>query len=148
MQFWTWPKTTSVGGVKDVFTKSRNDSNRKAHTVKMQASEIISLIPVLTFFLQTVVFPRATDADKAAILALVALADVLDFLQAAPHGCLNSNKLTQAIERFLALFRDAFGVKRMHPKYHMLLHLPQCLARLGFFTVSYTHLTLPTKRIV
>ena len=130
IQKWTWPKFPSGSNPPDVFNPKRVENFRKAakgketvrRTVKMQASEALAVMPILSFFTAMIVLPsasRATDAAKV----LLALAAVMECLTTIPYGDVEPDDLKRVIEDFLQKLITVFGYGTMTHKFHGLLHL-------------------------
>ena len=97
MARWTWPRRIHTA-VASLFEPKRETSNKKAHTFKAQASELLSLVPVLAFFIAFVALPSGIcDLQCKAFLAA---ADVLDMLLVANMGHTSPADLAFAIGLF------------------------------------------------
>ena len=99
--------------------------NLKFMTFKCTASEGLPLYPIFAFFLQAVVTPAGCCLKECT--AFVLLADVLDCIQAVPHGCITSALLKQSIHEFLQACLDCKWEGNMHSKFHWLIHFPRHL---------------------
>ena len=136
---WNYPRSISSGqNPSSIFKSKRVTSDKKARTVKCQASEAIMVLPVLALFVQLSILPAATGVLRGACLTLLALANVLDLLTLTPRGCVDPCELQDAIERFLALCKDHFPLV-MVKKFHSLLHLPHRLQELGMLLTCWVH---------
>ena len=81
---WDWPGRIYSNQLPDIFAESRKDKHRKAHHIKCQASDMLSLVPVLAMFVLKILLPRKTC--DAACFAFVALANVVEFIWFAARG--------------------------------------------------------------
>ena len=127
---WEWPaRVGSCTSLSDVFSSTRRNSSKQGGHIKCQASDLLSLYPVVAVFVMTVLVPTGVCAEACS--ALLALSDVLDFITAVPRTKIEPRILLEAVERFLALFASVWGWDKFIPKMHWLLHLPGVLQRCG-----------------
>ena len=103
MDAWQLPANRHEN-LKFMFTSKRKTANKQANTFKCTASVGLTLYPIFAFFLQAVVIPAGCCLEECA--AFVLLADVLDCIQAVPHGCITSALLKQSIHEFLQACLD------------------------------------------
>jgi hypothetical protein len=134
---WRFPANVANSSLKDLFAKKRKDSNNKAGTFKCSASEGLGVYPILAFFVQAVVLPAGLCSKECR--AFLALADVLDLLQAVPRSLTTPAQLRAAIAGFLRASMDAGWEEHMQPKFHWLIHLPKHLARFGILPTCWVH---------
>ena len=125
---WIWPGRLHSNSLPDIFADARKDNHRKAHHVKCQASDMLSMLPVLAIFTTQVLMQLGNRLQCTAFLALVW---VVDLIMASSRITVSPQQLLNAVENFLELFKDAFGVEWMSPKFHWLLHLPGVLRKNG-----------------
>ena len=126
---WQWPSRLHGANLAEIFSDSRRDKHRSASHIKCQASDLLSLTPVLSLFVQKVLLP--TNLCNAECLAFLALADVVDIIISSSRNNVKAETLLAQVHRFLHNFVIAFGMMSMIPKCHWLLHLPECLLRFG-----------------
>ena len=126
---WAWPGRLYTHKLHDIFLPGNKDKHRKAKHIKCQASDMPSLFPVLAMFVQTVLLKF--NLCNEACLAFLALADIVDFLWASAKGTLDPAQLDAAVEKFLLMFANAFGVEWMTPKFHWMLHFGDHYRRLA-----------------
>ena len=135
---WNLPKRLgSALALSTIFSAKRETSDRKAKTFKCQASDGLSVTPIIAFFLQHVMM-RAGFAI-AACTAFLHLADIADLLLAASTGKVTPALLRDAIKRFLDACIAAGWRAHMHPKFHWLIHLPTYLYRWGTLLSCFVH---------
>ena len=135
---WNLPKRLgSALALSTIFSAKRETFDRKAKTFKCQASDGLSVTPIIAFFLQHVMM-RAGIA-VAACTAFLHLADIADLLLAASTGKVTPALLRDAIKRFLDACIAAGWRAHMHPKFHWLIHLPMYLHRWGTLLSCFVH---------
>ena len=108
---WVLPRSKSQNLAR-LFTAKRKEANKSAETFKCTASEALALYPIFTCLLANVVQPLGICCME--ITACIHLRDVLELLQAVPHGVTTPQGLRTAVEGFLCSARDA-GVARGFP---------------------------------
>ena len=99
--------------------KKRIEPHRKAGRLKAQASEILSLAPVLQYFCRTIgVEAPCQEACKA----FLSQCHFLELLQSIPYGQVSGPSLDRAAEECHRLFDEAgwtaFKIKKFHWVYH------------------------------
>jgi hypothetical protein len=120
---WSWPNRLMSGAhLAGIFDDSRKEKHRKAKHIKCQASDGLSLVVVTAAFVQKVLM-KLTLACTIECKAFLALVHVIELIVAAARATVAPEKLLAAVEHFLKLFRDAWGIHWMTPKFHWLLHL-------------------------
>ena len=77
---WKWPKRISAGSIAEIFSADRADKHRKAQHIKCQASDLLSIVPVLAHFTKTVLLQSADVDDKQMCAAFLALALVVELM--------------------------------------------------------------------
>lgn len=125
---WILPRSKSQNLAR-LFTAKRKEANKSAETFKCTASEALALYPIFTCLLVNVLQPL--EICSMEIAACIHLRDVLELLQAVPHGVTTPARLRTAVEGFLCSARDAGWEQGFHPKFHWILHLPRHLAKFG-----------------
>ena len=130
---WFWPKGQQNPA--SILTPKRVTAYKKVKKIKCQASELISILPVIALFIQLAVIPAGVAVD--ACMVLLCLADVLDLLMATPRGNVNPKTLQDAVEKFLDKFKETFGTKPMITKFHSMLHFALELDRFGMLLTCW-----------
>ena len=134
---FNWPSRVKSSRLDTPFDPSRREGNRKAGHFKCQASDMLSLYPVLAVYTTKLILPHAgCDAEA---LTFIALCDLMDLLTSVARGVVTPSALCRKVERFLDLFSDTFGVTSMHTKYHWLLHYALHLERYGTLVSCFVH---------
>ena len=128
---WQWPRRIHGAHLPAIFSASRRDKHRSAKHIKCQASDLLSLTPVLALFVQQVLLSLHTDCDHQC-LAFLALADIVDIIVSTSRNDVPPEQLLARVHLFLEEFVKAFGYEMQVPKFHWLLHLAEILGRLGF----------------
>lgn len=117
---WRWPhRLGSTYKIHEVFDKKRRKGNVEAGYTRCQASEALSIYPVVACFVRCVARPAGTCTDQCE--AFLALTDVIAMLQSLPHGCTSAAMVRNAVHRFLALLVIGFDCD-IWPKAHWMLH--------------------------
>ena len=86
-----------------IFSDDKKDSHRKANHIKCQASDMLSLCPVLAMFVQTVLLKIAAGLEicKPACDAFAVMADIVELLWFSARYGLTPAQLDTAAEKFL-----------------------------------------------
>ena len=95
------------------------------------ASEGLTLFPVLARWATVVVLKEGECTD--AVVAFIALCEVLDMLVSVKRGNIAPNALQRAILRHLRLHQIAYGTEVWKVKHHYAMHF-------GFFLRISEHL--------
>ena len=127
LQVWEWPGRLHCSHLHEIFSDKRSIKHRKAKHIKCQASDMLSLMGALAMFAYQTLLPK--NLCNAACDAFLALADVVDFIVVSARSHLDPTKLDDAVEKFLDMFVDAFGIEWVIPKFHWLLHFGDHLKR-------------------
>ena len=130
LMHWTWPDNAKVTAtyMASIFSTERTKSNRKAKHIKCSASDCLNLMAPLNAFVHEVLLNL--DACKAECNVFLQLLKVIELVKATSKKHVEPAILLAEIEDFLSEFYKTFGVERTTPKFHWLLHLPECLARM------------------
>lgn len=125
----------------EVLKPKRIETYKKAKRIKCQASEIVSLLPLVAIYLATLVLPNAgADTDVAkACRVVITLNAVVELLMTAPRGVVEPSQLLAAVEEFLELYRQAFGTATMVSKFHSMLHFADELDRFKTMLTCWVH---------
>ena len=132
-----WPARLHRSTLVDAFSDKGRTSSRKAKHLKCQASDGLSLVGPLAFFIGFAAIQWGLCNDGC--LAFLAFADVVDFIYSVPRGGITPEMIRTAVHKFLYLFSRAFGVVNMHPKFHWLLHFGHHLANFGTLISCFVH---------
>ena len=130
LQPWQWPEHNS-NLPKHLFNAKHFDADHNADIFKASASELLSLYPVMRYFIRAMLFRY--DLLRAEILSFFALCDVLDGYMIQQNGRpLHSWHLR--IRRHLELSQAAYGPStKIKP--HFALHLQsQAMSHSRLFT--------------
>lgn len=118
---WRWP-----GGLTshapDMFNPTRVAAWRKAKHVKASASDILSIYPVLAYFLRTC---RALSDGRCElqISAFLLMAEMVDAFLLVPFGATTPEAVQLKVRSFLRACVAADWEEYMKPKFHWLVHL-------------------------
>jgi hypothetical protein len=134
---WVQPKMFANRSLPEVFSKKRFESNKKAKHFKCTASEGVALYSIIANFLVAVVIP--SGRCLAEIKAFLAMADLLDMVQATTWNKVSVQSLRACVRMFLQLCVDAGWAETTHPKFHWLVHLPRHLEKFGCLLSCFVH---------
>ena len=126
---WHWPGRLHGAHLSDIFLEHRKKSHREAQRIKCQASDMLSLLPVLALFVQTILLPTGLCDNECR--AFLAMADMVDLIFATTRLTIDPETLKESVHSFLKLFVHAYGNDWLIPKFHWLLHLTLMLKRFG-----------------
>ena len=129
---WFFPGRLHADHLSEIFAGHRRDKHRDAHHIKCQASDMLTLIDVLSLYVRTVLLASNINADcNAASHALLLLIELAHLIVATSRVTVSPACLLALMHRFLDAFTNAFGFDWLTPKCHWLLHLPKALRRFG-----------------
>ena len=137
---WRWPGRVHNSTLHKIFEVKRRKGNREGGSFRCQASECLSVYPVLAFWVCAVISPslvagRARDASSA----FLAFADMADVFMSVARGGATPELLRDAVHGFLAAFVRVWGFERLTPKYHWLLHYARELRTHGSLFACWVH---------
>ena len=138
LKVWQWPALTKFDSKKsNHFNTKRVKAYKRAAAIKCPASDGLNLIPVIAYFITTVVSrsgvcPQACDA-------FLAMCDVVEALQCIPLGLTGSAHLKRLIDTLLLKCEAAQWEEFMIPKFHWLVHYPHALERWGLLITCWVH---------
>ena len=136
---WTWPHSiASKASMRDLFSQDKVTAYKKAKHVKMSASDALSLLPVVVFYVVQVV-KRLPGVCGYACNALIALGDLVDALLASKRGIIPPAYLSRCVHTLLESCRNAGWIDLLVPKFHWLLHFAAHLARWGVLPTCWVH---------
>ena len=138
---WRWPARVHGKGIEKIFDLKRKAGNINAKNFRCQASEGLTVYPVLAYWLTTFIMPLAdlTDNLRASCDAFLAFSDVVDCFTAIARGIVSPDLLRKAIHSFLEKFIAAWGWGEFTPKMHWLLHYPKELERHETLLSCFVH---------
>jgi hypothetical protein len=135
---WRWPGALK-SSASDLFDPTRVASWCKARHVKASAGDILSIYPVLAYFLRTC---SALDGRcELQISAFLLMADMVDEFLLMPFGATTEEACQLKVRSFLRACVAAGWADFMKPKFHWLVHL---IAYLWCFALERKHKG-PTK---
>ena len=120
LELWQYPGRVYAAQLPEIFSESRKKKHREAMHIKCQASDMLSLMPVLSMYCSQVLVPLGLC--NPACMAFFAMADVVEFLWCSGRRPLDAAVLDAMVEKFLELFVAAYGWQWLTPKFHWLLH--------------------------
>ena len=125
LQLWAWPgNLPGSGALHKLFTSKKVEAHRKGEKIVASASEMLSIYPVVAYFLQSCcVFPEGqTHKD-----VYIAWCKVLDILVSSINFLPPAGYLLQAVEQALSLTVSAGYGGKLRPKFHWCLHFEQSM---------------------
>ena len=126
-----------ANGLGKLFDAKRIQGNRAASSFRCQASEAMSLLPVLAYWVKTEGIPRYAGNCLQAMLAFIALSAVMSILcNLARAGAGMADTLQERVERFLHKYRVAWS-QDITPKFHWMLHYAQRLRSVGILVACF-----------
>ena len=124
-------------GLEKLFDPKRIEGNRNASSFRCQASQALSLVPVLAYWVKTEGLPRFAGNCLQAMLAFVAMSAVMSILcNLARAGAGMADTLQERAEKFLYRYRVAWN-QDMTPKFHWMLHYAQRLRSVGILVACF-----------
>jgi hypothetical protein len=125
LQLWVWPgNLPGSAAFHKLFEAKKVETHKKNEKLVMSASEMLSIYPVLAYFMETCCVLPACDVPKQVYLAWC---HVLDLLVASTQHLPKPGQLLQAVQKALALTKAAGWAGSMRPKFHWCLHFEQAL---------------------
>ena len=129
LSHWKLPGRLHGDHLSEVFSADRRDKHRTAKHIKCQASDLLSIFPILALYVHIVLLPLGIHSGACGVIAT--LFYVVDLVVASARIDVEPSTLLAAVHRFLDSFVGSFGSECMTPKFHWLLHLPEALLRFG-----------------
>lgn len=128
--FWVLPAASkkTCSDLPSLFDSKQVDACQKSSKLKMQASELLCVGPILSHFASTAC---AGAADQRPCKALVAMVFFLELLTSVVHGCVRGKDLDKAAERALQLVVECEWEAWMVKKFHWMLHYGDSLMEHG-----------------
>jgi len=130
VQKWQLPHSRKKIDVSRLFAEKAYKANVQAETFKCDASQGLSLLPILIHFVHKVLLP--SNRCNEACLAFLAFGDVVDLVLGTQVGTTTATALENAIVKFFDCCKNADWEKQLHSKFHWILHFPQHLRKWGF----------------
>lgn len=132
---WTFPARQRPNCSK-LFDVSAASSHHAACAFKSNASDLLSLAPVLSFYFRYVALAQGFATDV--VQSLIAAFDVLALLQCIRYGVVTPDTLRETVERHLNLYKTAYGEDAFRPKHHYASHLWLMLKVFGMLVSCLT----------
>ena len=135
LEHWQLPKTSP--SVAHLFTDKKVHNYLKNTTFSSTASEFLTLVPVLSRYMDAVVIPRGECVEAS--LCFRAALKVLETLQAVKRGGVDPAQLAWEINDHFMRFIDTYGAFMVRPKHHYNCHLPEMLYRFKCLLSTLVH---------
>ncbi|CAE7031077.1 unnamed protein product [Symbiodinium sp. CCMP2592] len=123
VDLWTQPASFAHVKLKQVFENKRMKSRREAGKFKTTASEMLSLLPVLAFFVRTCILDKGFLPSECEAFLQMCL--MVELLQAAchGHGCVLPSMLREAADKCMSSWFETGWGEHVTRKMHWLLHM-------------------------
>lgn len=123
VDLWTLPSSFAHIKLKLLFETKRMKSCKDAGKFKTTASEMLTLSPVLAFFVRTCILAKGFLASECQAFLQMSL--MVELLQAACHGfsCVTPSMLRQAADECMASWFATGWGEHVTRKMHWLLHM-------------------------
>ena len=129
---WFLPKHLQGINIKSLFEAGRVKKHRKSEKINATASELMTLEPILTYFVEKVALPAGSYVPQCE--AYLALATVVQMFQCK----MDAQTLQAQVELVLHLWMAAGWQEWMIKKRHWLLHFPSHLEEHGMIASCFT----------
>ena len=130
VQEFHWPAAVGTNTGADAFAGKRARSSWDACSLRVTASEGLSLLPVLAMFAHSLLdSPNGTVRMHADVFLRLAL--VVELIRRSARGTVPHGELRAAITNYVQGFHHIYGPENMIIKFHMAMHLPAFLQRFG-----------------
>ena len=127
IQLWTWPgNLPGTSALHKLFSSKKVETHRKHQKMVVSASELLSLYPIVEYYLQTCCLLPDCQEQKHVYLAWCR---VMDILVASSNVLPLPGHLLQTVETALALTVSAGYENIMVPKFHWALHYEDAMQR-------------------
>lgn len=134
---WSLPGFIS-GSVKiaELFSDARERSKDAAGGMKASASEMITALPYIRHFMETIVLPDTNATVQQAVATFLAMCDLNDIIMKAKTGlfiCVKhmAGLMRKAINTYTRLRIATWDKRTCKPKFHLLFHLVEQFLRDG-----------------
>ena len=135
LEAWQYPASQKSTRAHRLFTQHAI-AGHKAQTFKCQASEMLSLVRPLTYFVKTMVMPHGASGPQCQ--CFLAWAEVLEMLVALASLRPEPPTLLAKIEKALSLTVAAGWEDHMKPKFHWSLHYSSAYATHGMLPACWS----------
>ena len=120
MSCWVLPVTLKNScNMSAVFSEKRVKSHREAEKLKVPASEVLCLFPVLAYYAQTV---AKHVPCQSAVRAFLACCHFMELLLGTHHNKVSGHMLDCQAEKVLTLFKECGWGDACIKKFHWMLH--------------------------
>ena len=128
---WQLPSSIREHKVEEIFCPKRIAKSREAtpQSLKCTASEALSVLPILAYFMCTVLTGRRSDEEKRYARCFLLLVHAVELLLRSAKQRVSGHEYVGVVERFLRSFKGLFGGDFMTPKFHAALHFGGFLDR-------------------
>ena len=135
---WKWPKARGSAKVSDIFSPGREAAGSKDQMFKAGASEMLSVYPLIRYFLEVCVPADAVTKEKT---SFVECCHVVDLMQGVKqHGGLHLlPDLKARIRSFFRSHVDAYADELVRPKHHYMWHMTKQVDEDGFWLDCFVH---------
>ena len=121
--FWILPHSLQCCKVQHLFSAKKVESSKAAGRFKCSGAEMLTLLPIVTYFIQTICLPAGIAMLECK--AFLQMAKVVELLRQADFGRVHHSTLAQEVDEALACCVKAKWQSHMIRKFHWLLHMSQ-----------------------
>jgi hypothetical protein len=132
-----WIQTGSVSATKFALVAAAREKLFRGEFYKGSASQLLTLIPFMCFFVVTVLESMDDVADEVA--SMVCILTSVAYMQRAKHGeRIDVQRLLANQSKHMERFLKAYGLDAVRPKHHYQFHVSTQLATHGFLLDCFT----------
>ena len=95
----------------------------------------MTLLPILARFTTSILLPTGLCTPHCR--AFLAFCDMADFITSVNRGKVTHEQITESVHIFLGLFVAVWGVSKLTPKFHWLLHFSLAFRRFGILLACF-----------
>ena len=118
-----------VTGV-DMFNPKRSSGSWEAKTWRCQASEALSIHPVVAHYLHTEVMAKGLHVAECK--CFIQMSTMIHMLWHGPKLNIPENAVSRSVEAFLESYVECWGTSGMFWKFHGILHHSEAVRKYGF----------------
>ena len=130
---WQWPKMVATSTGQDVFCEKRIRSCMASSVLTCQASECVSMYPVVANFVQQGLLRNVCLGIQAHGRCFLQLVLIVELVLSSSRYTIDVNALKEGIRAYMVAFRELYGEDSMPPKFHQMVHFVFFIANLGWF---------------
>ena len=135
---WKWPAHVQTKGhqIHQAFSAQRERHSGDAF--RAGASELLTMYPLVRYFLEKVVERGALCAERESFEALCYVLDLMQQLKRFPSNGV-ARELASALARHMDSHKRAYGTSNIKPKHHQAMHIPAQVLRDKLLLDCFVH---------